>query len=214
MGRDLDPMLLQRIREGLREQRLSENNVALAVFLGSREASVALEELIEAPDELKPWCEAIYDGWGKSPTGRTIIAWARTAMLRWDKPPLPAKLRPRLNPLPYALLHAAEKLAIAPNETAMTSAIRLLEPAYEEPELLAEQDGLPDHASILSLTIQAAAIMTGASTTALHEARDDAYLLWPNNVPLIKRIAAIELIPWTLGEQDALTKRPTLMPTD
>ena len=54
--------------------------------------------------------------------------------------------------------------------------------------------------------------MTGSSTSALNEARDDAHLLWPNNVPLIKRIAASELIPWTLGEQDALAKRPTRMP--
>ena len=154
MGKDLDPMLLQRIREGLRQQRLSENNVALAAFLDCREAAVALEEHIESPEDLRPWCEAIYDGWGKSAAARTVIAWARAAMHRWDKPPLPEKLRPRLNPLPYALLVAAEQLVTAPNEIILANAIRLLEPAYEEPELLAEQDGLPNMRPILSLTIR------------------------------------------------------------
>lgn len=210
MGKHPDPQRLLRVKKGLAQGQLKPCHVELAAFLGDADALATVEEEPDAPPDLMAWGEVLRERHGQHVCSRAMIAWARAALLLWDKPPLPKNMVPRLRLMPYELLAAVEQLVLSPNEITNAHVVRLLAPAREEPSLLADDD-LLHHATILSLVVSAATGMVEKWITAFNEARDDARHLW--NEHTIKRIAAVELIPWTLAESDALAKRPTRVPS-
>jgi hypothetical protein len=210
MGRHPDPQRTLRIREGLTKGKIQKCHVELAAFLGDADATMVIEEEPESSPDLMAWGEFLREKHGQSVCSRAMIAWSRAALLRWDKPPLPSNMVHRLRIMPYELLAAVEQLALSANEVTNAHVVRLLAPAREEPSLLT-QDDLLVHATILSIVVNTATGMVEKWITPFNEVRHDVRELW--NEYTIKRIAAVELIPWALGEIDALVKRPTRVPS-
>ena len=204
-----DPTKVFSLRERMDKNTLDRNEVALAAYLGDASAIQALDEIPTIPQDLATWTIRLREAWGREACVRTALAWARAALLRWDKPRLPEALF-RLKNAPHELVLATEIWALDPNEIQARNIGDLYDITAEEPRLLADQDELLLHAGIVSIAVNAAACACKPDfSQAFTDVRQDAELLWRNKFDLLKRLAAVELIPWALHEPDVLALNPT-----
>jgi hypothetical protein len=88
---------------------------------------------------------------------------------------------------------------------------RLRSDTLDERTSLTEEEGLQLQAAILSLALNALEANGNAWSQAFAKARQDIRQVWPNEIR-IRRIVEVELIPWTLKEEDPLRTRPTKVP--
>lgn len=208
-----NPDRIKRIRKDLQTRRLKAEDVGLAAFLRDPDAAVALGEPIDPEPDLVAWSESLRSTWGEHACGRATIAWARAALIRWEKRPLPsAEMRNRLRKRPYELLRIAEQLMLGQQMQAMIlEGKRLRSDTHDDQVSLTDEEGVSLHAAILSLSLQALEANGTGWGKAFTVARQDIRNIWPNEIR-IRRIVEIELVPWTLKEHDPLRERPTRVP--
>lgn len=201
-----------RILERLTINKIDTDDVLLAAYLGDEDAKwvPVIGQHLTAPDDLKSWfAQMPFVSKNKRAATRIVLSLARTAREEYE-----ATLPDRLQILRHAmrkLLVPTERIVLAdrPSEEEVRHLFDLVLTMNEEPMLLADQDGLVNQASRLSLALIAAQAFIEDSRRAINEAALTARILWHDGEGMIRDVIREQVCPWLLGEGDLLRDAPT-----